>query len=112
MGVNDITILAVRGVSRLVRRSKGLLCVRYEVDPVRRTPVFISRIGGAARRAGIAAGVITASIAMAEAAYAQGGVPPLETVRVEQAEKTGAAGSSISGFVTDSAGAVIPFAVV
>ena len=110
--VNDISKMTRRDAMRLVRRAKGRLCVRYQVDPVRRTPVFISRIGGAARRAGIAAGVVTASMAMAEAAYAQGGAAPLETVRVEQAEKTGAAGSSISGFVTDSAGAGIPFAVV
>jgi ankyrin repeat protein len=122
--VNDISRMTRREAMRLVRKSKGGLCVRYEVHPVSRKPVFISRLGGAARRTGIAAGVIAASIAMAETAYAQGGaVPaetayaqggavPAETVRVEQAEKTGAAGSSISGYVTDAAGAVIPFAVV
>lgn len=97
---------------RLVRQSNGGLCVRYEVHPVTRRPVFITRAGGMARRAGIAAGVITASIAMADAVYAQGGVSPFETIRVEQREKTGTTASSISGYVTDPAGAVIPFAVV
>lgn len=110
--VNDVSKLTRREAMRLVRRSKGGLCVRYEVHPVTRRPVFMTRAGAVARRAGIAAGVIAASIAMAEAAYAQGGAMPLETVRVEQTEKTGATGASLSGYVTDSAGAAIPFAVV
>jgi hypothetical protein len=108
--VNDVSKLTRREAMRLVRRAKGGLCLRYKVHPVNRTPVFISRI---ARKAGITAGVVSASIALAEAAYAQGGaLPPVETVRVEQTEKTGSTGGSVSGYVTDSAGAAIPFAVV
>lgn len=110
--VNDVSRMTRREAMRLVRRSKGGICVRYEVHPVTRRPVFISRAGSAARRAGIAAGVISASLLMAEAAYAQGGAMPVETVRVEQTEKTGSTGAALSGYVTDSAGAAIPFAVV
>ena len=110
--VNDISKLTRREAMMLVRKSNGRLCVRYEVRPQTRRPVFASRIGSIARNAGIAAGVITASIAMAEAAYAQGGAGTFETVSVEQTEKTSSAASGISGYVTDSSGAAIPFAVV
>ena len=65
-----------------------------------------------ARQTGVAAGVITASMAFAEAAYAQGGVPPIEPAAVEQVEKTPGSGSTISGYVTDPFGAMIPYAVV
>lgn len=109
--VNDVSKMTRREAMRLVRRSKGGLCLRYEVHPVHRTPVFISRAGKLARQTGIAAGVVAASIALADAAYAQGNIP-FETVRVEQADKKENSGSAISGYVTDSAGAAIPFAVV
>lgn len=109
--VNDVSKMTRREAMRLVRRSKGGLCLRYEVHPVHRTPVFISRAGRLARQTGIAAGVVAASIALADAAYAQGNIP-FETVRVEQADKKENSGSAISGYITDSAGAAIPFAVV
>lgn len=110
--VNDVSKMTRRDAMRMVRRSKGGLCVRYEVHPLTHRPVFAATIGRVARQTGIAAGVVTASIAMADAAFAQGNIRPFETVRVEQTEKTGSSVSSISGYVTDSAGAAIPFAVV
>src|SRR5687768_15393977 len=111
--VNDISTMTRREAMRLVRRSKGGLCVRYQLHPIKRTPVFGNRVGKIAKQTGLAAGVITASIAMADAAYAQGGTRSFETVRAEQTEKTGVKVlSSISGYVTDEASAAIPFAVV
>lgn len=110
--VNDVSKMTRREAMRLVRRSNGGLCLRYEVHPVTRRPMFAAKLSNAARRTGIAAGVITASIAMADAVYAQGETRPFETVRAEQTDKTGMPASSISGYVTDPAGAVIPFAVV
>ena len=110
--VNDVSTMTRRDAMRLVRRSNGNLCVRYRMHPIRRAPIFASRVGTVARRTGIAAGVITASIALADAAYAQGDARPFDTVRVEQAGKTGTTGSIISGYVSDQEGSVIPFAVV
>ncbi len=110
--VNDISKLTRREAMKLVRRSNGRLCIRYAVHPKKRTPIFASRLGGMARNSGIAAGVISASIAMADAVYAQGGSEPIEVVRVEQTEKFNKSASSISGYVSDTAGAAIPFAVV
>ncbi len=110
--VNDISEITRRETMRLVRRSGGNLCVRYKVHPITRTPLFASRMGAVARQTGIAAGVITASIALADTAYAQGDIRPFDTVRVEKTDKTGAAFSAISGYVSDQDGAVIPFAVV
>lgn len=110
--VHDVSKATRRDAMRLVRRSEGGVCVRYEIHPVKRTPVFAPRIGKLVRQSGIAAGVITASIAMADAAYAQGDMRPFETVRAEQGDKKGGGGAVISGYITDSAGAAIPFAVV
>lgn len=111
--VNDVSTMTRREAMRLVRRSKGGLCVRYQLNPIKRTPIFAARVGEIARQTGIAAGVITASIAMADAVYAQGGTRPFETVRAEKTEKTGVKVlSNISGYVTDQTGAVIPFAVI
>lgn len=110
--VHNVSKATRREAIRLVRRSNGRVCVRYEVHPIKRTPIFAPRAARLIRQTGIAAGLITASLALAEAAYAQGGALGLETVRVEQTDKTGSTGSVISGYVTDPAGAAIPFAVV
>src|SRR5262245_32332354 len=95
--VNDVSTMTRREAMRLVRHSNGNLCVRYKVHPIKRTPLFASRFGAVARQTGIAAGVITASIALADAAYAQGDISTIDIIRVEKADKSVSAGSIISG---------------
>ena len=110
--VTDISTVTRREAMKLVRRSGGNLCVRYRTHPITRAPLFASRVSAVARQTGIAAGVITAAIALADAAYAQGDIRPFDTVRVERTDKNSATGSTISGYVSDQDGAVVPFAVV
>lgn len=110
--VNNITEMTRKEAMRLVRRSEGRLCVRYEVHPKTHTPIFSTRLTQIARQTGITAGAIAASIALANGAYAQGESSPFETVRAEKTEKLGGGNSKISGYVMDPNGAVIPFAVV
>ncbi|MGB7209118.1 MAG: ankyrin repeat domain-containing protein, partial [Pyrinomonadaceae bacterium] len=111
-GVNNISEMTRKEAMRLVRRSEGRLCVRYEMHPKTHLPVFSTRLSQIARQTGVAAGVLGASLALANGVYAQGEPTRIETVRAEPSEKPGGAVSKISGYVTDPNGAVIPFAVV
>ncbi|HEV8590935.1 MAG TPA: ankyrin repeat domain-containing protein [Pyrinomonadaceae bacterium] len=97
---------------RLVRRSGGKLCIRYVPDPKTSSPIFADRFGKIARNAGAAAGVLTASMMLSTAAFAQGGNEPQQLVQIENSIRTGGTAPSISGYVTDPNGAAIPFAIV
>ena len=108
--VNNISEMTRKEVARLVRRSGGSLCVRYRTDPKTNAPIFGHRVAAFARH-GAAAGVLGASLLGANAVYAQGEVTP-QLVQIERTEKTGTASAKISGYVTDPAGAVIPYAIV
>jgi hypothetical protein len=110
--VNNISEMTRKEVMRLVRRSEGRLCVRYEMHPKTHVPVFSTKLSQIARHTGVAAGVLGASLALANGVYAQGEPTRIVTVRAELAEKSSGATSKISGYVTDPNGAVIPFAVV
>ncbi|MEP6788228.1 MAG: ankyrin repeat domain-containing protein [Acidobacteriota bacterium] len=62
---------------RFVRASGGGICIRYVKDPVTNRPLFADHLFQVTRRApGLAAGVMTASIALSTAAYAQEGQRP------------------------------------
>ncbi len=41
--VNDVSTMTRRDAMRLVRRSNGNLCVRYQVNPTLGRPIFVSR---------------------------------------------------------------------
>ncbi len=110
--VNNVSEMTRKEAMRLVRRSEGRLCVRYEVHPKTHVPIFSAKLSRIARQTGVAAGVLGASLALVNGLYAQGESIQFETVRAEQAQKSGGAVSKISGYVMDPNGAVIPFAVV
>ena len=110
--VNNISEMTRKEAMRLVRRSEGRLCVRYEMHAKTNAPIFSAKLSQIARQTGVAAGVIGASLALSSGVFAQGGSMSIETVRAERAEKPAGAASKISGYVTDPNGAVIPFAVV
>ena len=57
---------------KIVRESSGRICVRYIQNPVDKTPVFADRLYQITRRAGIAAGVLGASLSFSSLTYAQG----------------------------------------
>ena len=118
LNVNNLSALTRREALKIVRRSKGRICVRYVQNPVDKTPVFAERLHQITRRAGIAAGVLGASLTLSSLSYAQGS-PRLvkgdansqtEISQVESPEsnKNLQPISSISGTITDPVGAVIP----
>lgn len=118
--VNDISKMTRREVGRLVRNSNGRICIRYIPDPRTGAPVFSDKIYQISRRSGIAAGVLSATLAMSGAAYAQGSAVTLRSDQEtqtqislrEKSDKTESAGAQVSGTLTDSLGAVIPGASV
>lgn len=116
--VNNISAMTRKQAMRLVRASDGRICVRYVKNPVTNKPVFAGKLYQITRRAGLAAGVLGASLTLSTLTYAQGS-PTLikqnreDAVSVEkqtQAEKTKSLSSSLSGIVTDQNGAAIPYA--
>jgi hypothetical protein len=116
--VNNLSEMTRREAVRLVRASGGNLCIRYIKHPKTSKPLFAENLYRITRRApGLAAGVITATISLSTAVYAQGGAETL--VRpAAAAEKTnddvhvtrkpaGDANGRIFGVVSDANGAVI-----
>lgn len=88
--VNDLSRLTVKQAMRLVGSSNGSICVRFKNDPLTGRPMFAEQLHRITRRSpGIAAGVMTASIALATQAYAQSPVPVPATppAAVEKIEK-------------------------
>ena len=119
--VNNLSKMTRGEARKLVRMSKGSLCVRYVEHPLTSAPVFADSFVRIARRASrLAAGLVSASITMSAVAIAQGGTGSTgqagDSSRTEQTEverfKETSSGGSISGTVTDPQGAVIPGASV
>jgi len=95
---------------RLVDSSGVDLCVKYVTDPVTGRPIFADRLLQITRRTpGIAAGVMTASIALSSHAYSHTGEPAVkDPTAIERSEKVADdAHCKLSGTVTDPNGAVI-----
>jgi ankyrin repeat protein len=111
--VNNLSEMTRKQAIRLVRQSGGKLCIRYIPNTKTGSPVFADRFGRIARNAGAAAGVLTASMMLSTAAFAQGGTESQpQLVQIENSIKAGSTAPSISGYVTDPNGAAIPFAIV
>jgi ankyrin repeat protein len=118
LNVNNLSALTRREALKIVRKSQGRICVRYVQNPVDKTPVFADKLYQITRRAGIAAGVLGASLTLSTLAFAQGKPRLLkreantqtEISQTDSLEKDKNVGShaSISGTLTDPNGAVIP----
>ena len=111
--VNNLSEITFKEAMKLVRRSEGRLCVRYHMDPATRRPLFADTLHKITRRVPrLAAGVMTASIALSAGAYAQteGGAEP--AARILTGAKPAGTTSTISGYVTDPNGAALPYALV
>jgi Ankyrin repeats (3 copies)/Carboxypeptidase regulatory-like domain/Ankyrin repeats (many copies) len=114
--VNNLSALKRKEAMRLVRRSEGRICVRYIKNPVTNAPVFAERLYQITRRAGIAAGVLSASLTLSTLAYAQDeAVNPLPKTQVEtpsekqpDTDKTESKNGIIFGTMTDPTGAFVP----
>lgn len=71
MDVNDISMMSETEALKLINRTNGNLCVRYESDPVTNAPIFADKLYQITRRTGVAAGVLGATLAVSTSAYAQ-----------------------------------------
>jgi hypothetical protein len=89
--VKNLSAITRKEAVRLVRLSGGGICIRYIKDPTTNRPIFAGQLLQITRRApSVAAGVMSASIALSTAAYAQGGSqidPPVIRTTVEKTEK-------------------------
>lgn len=121
--VNNLSEMTRDEAIRLVRRLGGRLCIRYIKDPRTNAPVFSDRVYNVSQRAPVvAAGVMTASLALSTAAYGQGDatVPNIEQTIVRSNEsisnsnkseadaKQDGGFGSVVGTVVDPMGAVVP----
>ncbi len=74
--VRDLSAVRRKEAMRMVQASGGGLCVRYVKDPHTGLPLFADQLINITRRSpGIAAGVMTASLALSTAAFSQNGTP-------------------------------------
>ncbi|MEQ1763572.1 MAG: ankyrin repeat domain-containing protein [Pyrinomonadaceae bacterium] len=110
--VNNISSMTPRKAAKLVMRSDGKLCIRYLREPDTGAPIFVPNLVKIAGRAGLAAGVLGASLAVAQPSFAQGSPVPAETVQIDGVPNRDGSPTKVTGTVTDQQGAVIPFAVV
>jgi ankyrin repeat protein len=78
--VNNISALTRKQAMRLVRESSGRICVHYVKNPVDNKPIFADKLYQISRRAGIAAGVLGASLSLSTLAYAQQDKPVLNII--------------------------------
>ena len=116
--VNNLSEMTRKQATRLVRASNGNLCIRYIPDPNTKRPMFAEQLLQITRRApSVAAGVMSASIALSSHAYAQEATPVLTTSGAVERSETPmkkatqpaiAKSGRISGTVADQNGAVIP----
>ena len=78
--VNNLSEMTRKQATRLVRASNGNICIRYITDPVTKRPIFAEQLFQITRRApGITAGLMSTSIALSTAAYAQENLQPTPT---------------------------------
>ena len=120
LNVNNISALTRKQAMKLVRQSDGRICVRYIKNPVDNKPLFADKLYQISRRAGIAAGVLGASLALSAITYAQtepnltNNENQVEISQKKESDKppTDGAAASFSGTITDQNGAVIPNATV
>lgn len=118
--VNDISAMSPKEALRLVKRSRGNICVRYVEHPLTKEPVIGGRLYQIARRApALAAGVVGATLGLSAMTYAQGGTrtAPQQTdsaiaVNIDTEMPSGSGTAVIWGTVTDPSGAVVPNALV
>lgn len=121
LSVNNLSAMTRKEALRIVRESDGRICVRYVKNPETNAPVFAGKLYRISRRAGIAAGVLGASLSLSAATYGQnepklpeimGDVAIVKNAVDSEEIKIEGSAASISGTITDPQGAVVPNAGV
>ena len=129
--VNNLSAMNEKEALRLVKKSKGRICVKYHQDPRTKAPLFSEQMTPITRRKPfMAAGVMSVSLSLSTLAFAQGGSPlvdpsltvpsvneqnspnPADTERELEKSVEADVTGSVYGTVKDPNGAVIPNADV
>ncbi len=114
--VHDLSAIREKDVRKLIAGADGSICVRYIRRPDGPVETLKHRLHQITRGAGIAAGVLGASLSVSALSYGQATTPsPTESSEISvelTVKETSSSGGSISGVVTDPNGAVINFALV
>ncbi|HRI03931.1 MAG TPA: ankyrin repeat domain-containing protein [Pyrinomonadaceae bacterium] len=99
--VNNLSEMTRKEAARFVRASDGNICIRYIVDPRSQRPMFANQLHQITRRApGLTAGVMTASMALSTAAYAQTSPLPVSTPVVVSSTVKGNDATSLGNVIT------------
>ncbi len=112
LNVTDLSAMTRQKALKIVKKAEGRICVRYVQNPVDKTPVFADKLYRITRRAGLAAGVLGASLTLSTMTYAQGGTGTFDNRETSvktsfddsEKDKTESPSAEISGTVTDSEG--------
>jgi len=113
--VHNFSAMTRKDVRKLIARSNGSICVRYVRRPDGRIDTLKRQLHQITRQAGLAAGVLGASLSVSTLAYGQTNTaePQVDPAASELLVKqNGASTGTISGVITDQNGAVITFAIV
>ena len=116
--VNNLSEMTRKEAMRLVRSSDGNLCIRYIPNPVTQRPMFAEQLLQITRRRPqIAAGVMSASIALSTQSFAQDVTPVSRTeIAIERTagnekaapdKNEASTTKSLSGTIFDPNGAVV-----
>lgn len=116
--VKNLSAITRKEALRLVRSSDGNICIRYIKNPVTEQPIFGGQLLQITRRSpALAAGLVTASMALSTMSYAQS-EPPVPNPNVPVIEAPAESGGeaetsdptlgSIEGIILDQSGVPVP----
>lgn len=114
--VNNLSAMTRKRALKIVRESKGNICVRYVKNPTNNAPMFANELYQIARRAPrLAVGVMATALSLSSMAYAQGGAELIPADREntktsldkDSVKNKPDGAANVSGTITDVTGAVI-----
>jgi Ankyrin repeats (3 copies)/Carboxypeptidase regulatory-like domain len=110
--VSNISEMTRKEAFKLVRKSNGNLCIRYYQKPNGKK-LFLPQLHQIIRRTGVLAGTLSAALSVSAVAYAQTTEEtPKNNVEINQIVKVGDKTGSVSGYVRDQTGAILPYALI
>ena len=111
--VSNISEMTRKEAFKLVRKSDGNLCIRYYQKPSGKK-LFLPQLHQIIRQTGVLAGTWSAALSVSTVAYAQTTTEetPQNQPEITQTIKSGDKTGSLSGFVKDQDGAILPYALV
>jgi hypothetical protein len=111
--VSNISEMTRKEAFKLVRKSNGNLCIRYYQKPNGKK-LFLPQLHQIIRRTGVLTGTLSAALSVSAVTYAQTTTEETSknNVEITQTVKIGDKTGSISGYVKDQDGAILPYALV